>query len=72
MKTEEIPFKSIKEIREISELTQQQFADKYRIPLVTIKQWESSPTSTSHRTCPEYINHLLLKAVLDDLTEENE
>lgn len=45
----------IKEIRQINKLTQKQFAIKYGIPLQTVKNWESSPTSKSYRKCPNYV-----------------
>lgn len=50
---------SIKEIRKKSGLTQVQLAKKYRIPLQTIKQWESNPQSTSYRKCPAYVEYML-------------
>ena len=63
---------TIKEIRRLSKLTQSDFAGKYHIPLSTLKQWESSPGSTSYRKCPMYVNELLLRAVRDDLEKERE
>ncbi len=63
---------TIKEIRRLSKLTQSDFAGKYHIPLSTLKQWESSLGSTSHRKCPTYVNELLLRAVKDDLEKEME
>lgn len=57
---------TIKEIRKLTGLTQQEFANKYEIPLSTIKQWESKPTASSYRNCPIYVNHLLERAVRED------
>ena len=62
---------TIKEIRKLTGLTQQKFANKYEIPLSTLKQWESSPASTCHRECPIYVNHLLERAVKDDIRKES-
>lgn len=63
---------TIKEIRKLTNLKQQEFADKYEIPLGTLKQWESSPTSSYHRECPIYVNHLLERAVRDDIRKKSE
>ena len=54
---------NIKDIRKMSSCTQAEFADKYHIPLQTLKQWESSPDSSSYRQCPEYVRLLLQKDV---------
>lgn len=56
----------ISDIRKKTGLTQKAFAEEYHLPLQTLKQWESSPESTSHRTCPDYIVYYLEK-----LTEQN-
>lgn len=56
---------TIADIRKRSGLTQKAFADKYRLPLQTLKQWESSPESSSYRRCPEYLIYYL-----DRLTEQ--
>ena len=50
---------SVKEIRKKTGLSQREFAEKYRIPLQTLKQWESSKGSSSHRKPPEYVEFLL-------------
>ncbi len=54
---------SIKEIREKTGLSQKMFAQKYRIPLQTLKQWESSVDSKSHRNPPEYVEFLLAETI---------
>lgn len=57
---------TIKEIRQISGLTQEKFAKKYEIPVHTIKGWESSATSSRHRECPLYVLKLLERVVNED------
>lgn len=57
---------TIKEIRAITGLTQKEFAKKYDIPVQTIKGWESSPESSSHRDCPTYVLKLLERVVIED------
>lgn len=52
---------NIKTLREKSGLTQKAFADRYHIPVQTLKQWESDPNSTSHRTPPDYFVYILGK-----------
>ena len=61
---------NIKEIRNLTNLNQREFSEKYEIPLGTLKQWESSPTSSYHRECPVYVNHLLERAVRADIKKE--
>ena len=46
---------SVKEIRKKTGLSQREFAEKYQIPLQTLKQWESDEGSSSHRKPPEYV-----------------
>lgn len=50
---------SVKEIRKKTGLSQREFAEKYQIPLQTLKQWESDEGSSSHRKPPEYVELLL-------------
>ena len=50
---------TIKEIRLGTGQTQQVFAEQYGIPLQTLKQWESSPGSSSHREPPDYVIKML-------------
>ena len=52
---------SVKEIRKKTALSQREFAERYRIPLQTLKQWESSEGSSSHRKPPEYVEFLLIE-----------
>ena len=60
---------NIRDIRQMSQLTQADFAKRYHIPLQTIKQWESSPNSSSFRRCPEYVLFLLQKLSERELTD---
>ena len=50
---------TIKDIRRSLNLTQKEFAEKYHIPLQTIKQWESDPESSSYRRPPDYVFYML-------------
>ncbi len=62
--------KTIKELRTMTGLTQAKFAEKYHIPLQTVKQWESSKDSSSHRTPPAYTFRLLEQAVFRNIEDE--
>lgn len=57
---------TIKEKRAITSLTQKEFAQKNDIPVQTIKGWESSIESNSHRDCPTYVLKLLKRVVNED------
>ncbi len=56
---------SIREIRELTGLSQQKFGDLYKIPLHTIQNWEYGV-----RQCPEYTLLLLARAVKEDFKTE--
>ena len=56
----------IKSIRMISGMTQKEFAEKYHIPLQTLKQWESAKNSSSYRKPPEYVTYMLKAMVYAD------
>lgn len=56
----------IKDLRTLTGLTQKAFSDMYHIPLQTLKQWESSPESSSYRRPPEYVVFLLERLVAQD------
>lgn len=58
---------SIKEIRKISGLSQSDFANKYEIPLTTLKKWEAPEDSSNHREPPTYLKILLEKVVRNNL-----
>ncbi len=57
---------SIKELRQITKLSQKEFGQKYRIPLKTIQNWESSTEKPSSRICPSYIIYLLAKIIVNE------
>lgn len=57
---------TIKEIRQLTNLTQQKFCDKYGIPLVTLRKWEQG-----HRSPPGYLVELLEFKVKEDLKMDN-
>lgn len=57
---------TIKEIRQITKLSQEEFAKKYDIPVSTLQGWESSPASSRHRDCPPYVLKLLERVVIED------
>lgn len=53
--------KTVKELREFTELTQVEFGRKYHIPVRSIQNWEGG-----QRTPTETILFLLNKAVMED------
>lgn len=55
---------TIKEIRETSGLSRAEFSRTYNIPVRTLEDWE-----TEKRTCPQYVESLLERAVKEDQTE---
>ncbi len=61
---------TIKELRRLTGLTQVKFAEKYHIPLQTVKQWEASKDSSSYRTPPAYALKLLEQTILRDIEDE--
>ena len=62
----------IKMVRALSFATQKEFAEKFHIPLQTLKQWEASPDSSSFRKCPEYVRLLLEEAQVREMTDRME
>jgi transcriptional regulator with XRE-family HTH domain len=61
---------SIKELREMTGLTQVKFAGTYHIPLQTVKQWEASKDSKAYRTPPVYALRLLELTILRDIEDK--
>ncbi len=57
---------NIRELRQITNLSQKEFGKKYRIPLKTIQNWESNPDKTASRTCPLYVVYLLAKTIVNE------
>ena len=62
---------NIKEIRNLSGLSQAEFAEKYDVPLNTLKGWESNETSSRYRNCPVYVEKLLERVVKEDVRIQN-
>ncbi len=58
---------TIKEIRKMTGLSQQKFADRYHIPVRSIVNWELPEGNTNHRDCPEYVAYLLEIVVKNNL-----
>ena len=54
-------YMSIKDLRNLTGLSQKEFGKKYDIPYRTIQNWE-----TEQRSCPEYVENLLERVVLED------
>ena len=52
---------TLKEIRSYTNLSQEEFAKKYSIPLVTVKKWESSKKQPSDST----INYIKFQVARD-------
>lgn len=57
-----LPQLTIKELRNLSGMTQEQFSDYFMIPINTIKKWESS----SDRECKPYIIELIEHQLTND------
>jgi putative transcriptional regulator len=57
---------TIREIREITGLSQSDFGKHYNIPLPTIKKWEADIKSQNYRECPTYVKDLLERGVRID------
>lgn len=53
---------NIRELRELTGLSQAKFGNMYDIPLRTLQHWEAGD-----RECPQYIIKLLSRAVHEDL-----
>lgn len=61
----------IKEIRNLTRLSQSKFANKYEIPLKTLQNWECA-SEKSHRECPTYVKKLLEFRVKYDIGVDDE
>lgn len=57
---------TIIQMRELLNLSQTAFGEKYNIPMRTIQNWEGG-----QRKCPEYVRLLLERVVWEDYEEEN-
>ncbi len=60
----------VKQIRQVTGLTQKEFSSRYDIPMKTLQNWEACKDSPSHRACPNYVEKLLEKAVRTDFPEK--
>ena len=60
----------LKQLRKICKLSQKSFGDFYDIPLKTIQNWEADTSTKSSRSCPKYVEYLLMRSVLDDFHDE--
>ncbi len=58
---------TIKEIRQLTSLSQPKFCEKYGIPLQTLRKWEQG-----HRSPPDYVVELLEFKVREDLKMEKQ
>jgi len=56
----------IRDMRRKAGLTQKAMSELYHIPLQTLKQWESSPESSSYRKPPEYVVYMLERLLAQD------
>lgn len=50
---------SVKELREQSGMTRQQFAEYFEIPYRTVQAWELHGVSKEGRKCPDYLLNLM-------------
>lgn len=57
---------NIKEIRQLTGLSQTAFGNKYGIPMRTIQNWENGK-----RECPSYLVSLLERVVKEDFCDKN-
>lgn len=56
----------IKELRAITGLSPEEFADRYGIPIHTLHKWELPEDNSNFRSCRPYILSLLERAVKED------
>ena len=60
----------IKELRAITGLSPEEFADRYGIPIHTLHKWELPEDNSNFRSCRPYILSLLERAVKEDFQKE--
>lgn len=58
---------SIREIRELTGLSQSAFAKKYDIPVASLRHWE-----IGQRQAPTYLVKLLERVVKEDIAQERD
>ncbi len=61
---------NVRQIRQVTGLTQKEFSSKYNIPLKTLQNWEARKDLPSSRDCPDYVVSLLEKAVRTDFPDK--
>ena len=64
LKKQEVDCMNIKELRQLTGLSQKAFSDKYKIPKRTIEDWEAE-----RRTPPEYVALLLERVIKYDFDQ---
>ncbi len=62
----------IKELRALTGLSPEDFADRYGIPIHTLHKWELPEDNSNFRSCRPYILSLLERAVKEDLPKRGE
>ncbi|MCR5605055.1 MAG: hypothetical protein K6G27_15320 [Lachnospiraceae bacterium] len=62
----------IKELRAITSLSPEEFADRYGIPIHTLHKWELPEDNSNFRSCRPYILSLLERAVKEDFPKGGE
>lgn len=62
----------IKELRAITGLSPEEFADRYGIPIHTLHKWELPEDNSNFRSCRPYILLLLERAVKEDFPKGGE
>ena len=56
----------IKELRALTDLSPEKFAERYGIPIHTLHKWELPEDNSNYRSCRPYILSLLERAVRAD------
>ena len=62
----------IKELRALTGLSPEEFADRYGIPIHTLHKWELPEDNSNFRSCRPYILSLLERAVKEDFPKGGE
>ena len=62
----------IKELRALTGLSTEEFADRYGIPIHTLHKWELPEDNSNFRSCRPYILSLLERAVKEDFPKGGE
>ena len=62
----------IKELRALTGLSCEEFAERYGIPIHTLHKWELPEDNSNFRSCRPYILSLLERAVKEDFPKGGE